>query len=349
MQGVSIDRLQIASVMLRGLSEFSAAAGLDFSSLVNAVGLQELDSESSDQYVNLDRFAKLLEIAAILTGDESFGLRYADWRFPRPTGPLSFAITTAPDVRTALHTLVKYTTTRIDVANIEVVVERDRMIIEWGFSPLFVRRWQLCDFSAATLMRQLRSTIDTQWRPLSVGLVRPPPRNLDMHRRVLGRALEFSQSTNFIALPISILDATIRDSSPELFKMSIQLLDRLLAERTSAADLISSVREEIVLALPSEEGTQLKRVARRLGMSVRSLQRHLAEYNTSFQQLVDETRRRLAVEYLEDPSLSFSQIAYQLGFSAPSAFTRASYRWFGRRPSAVRRELHENLAHSEVP
>ncbi len=339
MQGVGIDRLQIASVMLRGLSEFAASAGLDFAGLVGAVGLEELDAESGDQRVNLDKFAKLLEIAAILAGDESFGLRFADWRFPRPTGPLSFAITTAPDMRTAFHTLVKYTATRIDIANIEVVVESDRLVVEWGFSPLFVRRWQLCDYSAGSLMRQIRSTVDYEWRPISVGLVRPPPRNVEMHRRILGRSLEFSQSTNFIALPLGILNATVRDSSPELFKMSIQLLDRLLAERNSAADLITGVREEIILALPSEEGTQLKRVARRLGMSVRSLQRYLSEHDTSFQQLVDETRKQLAAEYLEDASMSFSQIAYQLGFSAPSAFTRASHRWFGRKPGAVRREL----------
>lgn len=339
MQGVNIDRLQIASVMLRGLAEFSASAGLEFAGLLGAVGLEDLDAESSDQFVNLDRFAKLLEIAAILTGDDSFGLRYADWRFPRPTGPLSFAITTAPDVRTALHTLVKYTKTRIDIANIEVVLDSDRVVVEWGFSPLFVRRWQLCDYSAGTLMRQLRSTVDYQWRPISVGLVRPPPRNLEIHRRILGRSLEFSHSTNYIALPLGILGATIRDSSPELFRMSIQLLDRLLAERNAAADLITSVREQIILALPSEEGTQIKRVARRLGMSVRSLQRYLSERDTSFQQLVDETRKQLAAEYLGDAGLTLSQIAYQLGFSAPSAFTRASHRWFGRKPGAVRRDL----------
>ena len=349
MHGVDIERLQIASVMLKGLEDFATSAGLDFRSLVSAVELEELDPDADNQYVNLDRFAKLLQIAAILAGDEGFALRYADWRFPRPTGPLSFALTNAPDIRTAFHTLVKYTSTRIDVSNIEVVVENDRVVIEWSFSPLLIRRWQLCDYSVGTIMRQLRSTIETSFRPLSVRLMRPQPRNLEIHRRILGRSLEFSQTTNSIALPQSILNAPVREPNPELFRMSIQLLDRLLAERRAAADLVTSVREEVIQALPSDDGSQIKRIARRLGMSVRSLQRHLAENSTSFQELVDDTRKQLAERYLEDDTMTLSQISYHLGFSAPSAFTRACHRWFGQRPGAVRRALHDKLTKEDLP
>lgn len=344
MRGVNVERLQIASAMLEGLEAYTEATGLNYDSLAEAAGLRDLDTRNERQFVNLDCFAKFLEIASILSGDESFGLRFAGWQSPVPSGPLSFAMSNSADVRGSLQTLVKYIGTRVDNAHAEFVIESERAVIDWGFSPLLVRRWQLCDYSAGAIMRRMSGIVEQNWRPLAVELVRPAPRNRDTHRRILGRTIEFSQRTNLIAFPPGMLSVPVAGADPALYRMACQLLDRILADRALAADLVTSVREEVVLALPTEEGVHLKRVARRLGLSTRSLQRHLAEFGTSFQELVDDTRKSLATGYLEDATLTFSQIAYQLGFSAPSAFTRASYRWFGQRPGAVRKELKNSLS-----
>lgn len=299
MHGVSIDRLQIASSMLEGLEDFTVAAGLNFDSLARAVGLENLDPANEEQFVNLDHFAKFLEIASILTGDESFGLRFAGSQSMVSSGALSFALNNASTVRNALQTLVKYAGTRLDVAHAEFVMENDRAIVDWGFSPLLVRRWQLCDYSAGAIMRRMTRIVEQNWRPLGVELMRPAPRNRDAHRRILGRSIEFGQRTNSIAFPLSILSVPVVDANPALHQMSRQLLERVLRERVASADLVTSVKEEIILALPSEDGVHLRRVARRLGLSTRSLQRHLSELQTSFQDLVDDTRRTLAARYLE--------------------------------------------------
>ncbi|MCT8971112.1 helix-turn-helix domain-containing protein [Microbaculum marinisediminis] len=341
MHGVSTDRLQVSAALLTGLAEVTNASGLSYESIAGAVGLADFDPRDDEQFVNLDNFAKFLEVAAFLSADDCFGIRLGEWHFTAPAGPLAVALANAADGRTALEILSRHLSTRIDVAYAELVVESNRVVVEWGFSPLLVKRWQLADFAAASIIRLLRPIFERNWRPLAVQLVRPAPRSLDCHRRVLGRAIEFSQRTNLIAFPLDALSAAPENADPALFRLACRLLDRIQVERDRARDLITSVREEIIQALPSEDGAQLKRVARRLGISERSLQRYLSAHNTSFQQLFDETRKGLAARYLEDPGLSFSEIAYQLGFSAPSAFTRASYRWFGKKPSVVRGELRK--------
>jgi AraC-like DNA-binding protein len=71
-------------------------------------------------------------------------------------------------------------------------------------------------------------------------------------------------------------------------------------------------------------------------MSARTLQRKLAEANTTYLQLVDDTRKDLALRYIEDPRRSLTDITFSLGFSQPSAFTRAFRRWTGLSPSEYR-------------
>ena len=74
-------------------------------------------------------------------------------------------------------------------------------------------------------------------------------------------------------------------------------------------------------------------------LSQRTLQRRLQEENSSFQQLLDETRRELAVQYLAQPDRSLLEIAYLLGFADPSNFFRAFRRWFGTTPGEYRSRL----------
>lgn len=343
MRGVEIERLHIAAAMIRDLEVFTETMGVDYQTLASAIGLGPLDPDDETALINLDRFAKFLEVAAILTGDDSFGLRFASWQKEILTGPLSLAMLNAPTVQDSILVMIKFVGTRIDVANVDFVIESDQAYVEWDFSPLIVRRWQLVDFTTSAVINRMSRIFGEEWRPLAVRLVRPTPRNREAQRQLFGRTVEYSCRTNMIALSPGYLSRSIPNADPAIYNISMRLLTRMAKDHAESSDLVTCIREEIILALPTEDGAKLKRVARRMGMSVRSLQRNLAAHGSSFQTLVDETRKSLAERYLEDPGITFSQISYQLGFSAPSAFTRASYRWFGQRPGSMRRTLRQGL------
>jgi AraC-like DNA-binding protein len=74
-------------------------------------------------------------------------------------------------------------------------------------------------------------------------------------------------------------------------------------------------------------------------MSVRNLQRSLQAEGTSYQQLLDQTRKELAVRHLQQPQSSIHDVAFLLGFSEPSAFHRAFKRWTGQTPREYRLSL----------
>ena len=83
----------------------------------------------------------------------------------------------------------------------------------------------------------------------------------------------------------------------------------------------------------------LSEIARELAMSDRNLQRALRNEETSFQKLLDEVRRDLAISHLANPDTSAGQVGFLLGFSEPSAFHRAFRRWTGQAPSSYRKEV----------
>jgi AraC-like DNA-binding protein len=82
---------------------------------------------------------------------------------------------------------------------------------------------------------------------------------------------------------------------------------------------------------------RMEKVAQALGCSRQTLYRRLKAENITFEQLLDDLRRRLALRLVRERGLSVKTIAYRLGFSEPAAFSRAFKRWTGRTPRAAAR------------
>ncbi|NGY06242.1 helix-turn-helix transcriptional regulator [Solimonas terrae] len=104
------------------------------------------------------------------------------------------------------------------------------------------------------------------------------------------------------------------------------------------ADLLGELQRRILEALP-EGGATLDAIAARLGFSERTLQRRLQGARLNFQQLVEQLRFEVARRHLQQGELPLTEIGYQLGYSEPSAFSRAFRRWSGASPLAYRRRV----------
>ena len=118
----------------------------------------------------------------------------------------------------------------------------------------------------------------------------------------------------------------------------IQYLDQM-----DRKDVVNRVRRHIIEELGS--GTLTKQsVADKMHMSARNLQLKLAARDTTFQDTLDSTRQNLATGYMAQSHLAITEIAYLLGFSDASNFTRAFRRWFGISPREYRlaRQITEN-------
>ena len=117
----------------------------------------------------------------------------------------------------------------------------------------------------------------------------------------------------------------------ELLKILKRHCQMILGARPKSDGLVFEVQQLITNLLPSGQ-PKIDAVAQELGMSSRTLTRRLAEAGVTYKGLLDEVRRKLALQYLRDKRISFKQVAYLLGYSEVSAFYHAFRRWVGSSP-----------------
>src|SRR5690606_4145779 len=129
----------------------------------------------------------------------------------------------------------------------------------------------------------------------------------------------------------SDLDARLGGGNVELARHNDEVVARYLA-RIEREPGTSRLRSWLIDKLSAGEPSQ-QAAAKAMGMSLRNLQRRLAEDGTTYREVLSETRRELACSYLEEGRLSVTEIAFLLGFSDTSAFSRAFRRWTGEAPS----------------
>jgi AraC-like DNA-binding protein len=144
-------------------------------------------------------------------------------------------------------------------------------------------------------------------------------------RRVFGTPrIVFESSFTGIVFAASYLQTPVLNANASLFNL------------TGTDTLGYRVRKAITEGLKGEE-PRLGSIARQLAMSERSIQLKLKEEGLTYQQLLDEVRKEMALSHLQEPYLSTTDIAYLLGFSEPSVFSRAFKKWIGTTPHAYRK------------
>jgi AraC-like DNA-binding protein len=188
-----------------------------------------------------------------------------------------------------------------------------------------------------TILSFCRWVTNRDLRPLAFELRFPPPADLQSYQDAFKCPLRFNAPVN--ALLFAPTDVTL--SLPTANAQLVGVHERIASEhlqRLDHAQTCHRTRAVIIRHLQDGEPRRPK-IAAVLGMSERTLQRRLTAEGTSFQLLLDDTRRELARHYLGQKTVSLADIAYLLGFSDQSSFFRASRRWFGSSPRDYRIRL----------
>jgi AraC-like DNA-binding protein len=190
------------------------------------------------------------------------------------------------------------------------------------------------DMAIALLLDMCRMNAGASLRPVAATLRRREPDAADAYERFFGCPVRFGVEENAFVLSAKDADRPLPSANRQLAAVFDRMLTEELA-RLDRSDVVSRARAAVLEHLSSGEGTA-EDTAKQLHMSPRTLQRKLAEAKTTYLQLVDDTRKDLALRYIEDPRRSVTDITFSLGFSQPSAFTRAFKRWTGLTPSDYR-------------
>ena len=132
------------------------------------------------------------------------------------------------------------------------------------------------------------------------------------------------------------MDIPLRGGNREIASEHDKILQSYISA-LDAEDIVNRVKRVILQKLPSENCTK-QQVASELAMSPSALQQKLAARESSFQDLLNQVRKSLALDYMEQSRVSITEMSFMLGFNDTSSFTRAFRRWTGKSPRDYRRE-----------
>ena len=162
------------------------------------------------------------------------------------------------------------------------------------------------------------------------------PKPQDFHRvaHKFGFDLEFEADRTEIFLNPVLINKPLKKADPQTTRLITEFCEKQLAELNAEISVVGAV-SSLIYARISAPPT-LDQAAAKIGLSSRSLRRHLQSSGTTYQSILNDARKALAMKLLRETDEPVSAIAYEVGFENPSHFGRAFKKWSGHSPSEFR-------------
>jgi len=283
----------------------------------------------ADMWIEREVCFNLVAEVGRITADPYLGLHLAEVQRLPDYGPWAAGVLRAPTLRHALEFAAHHISLiRTGLAVRMRSEEGGRVVLAAvfeGVSDDAVRHPSLaCMTTLYRIVRRVAEPVDVEVR-----LCLPSQRASDEAERLLGSKLVFGADRNELVFDQGILDLPLRPLTPS--EDEVFGLLRNGQPLATARETYRTMRE----LLDSGRAT-VADVAGALDMSVRRMQRHLDKWGATFEGLLDEYRQISALTQLIDSTVSVTEIAFRLGYSDSSHFTRAMRRWTGRSPRQIR-------------
>jgi AraC-like DNA-binding protein len=310
-------------------AEAAELAGVELDALLAAIGLTRerlRDPAALAPYYQLHWLCEQLIDAS---GDPEIGLRAAE---RADFTQLEFAghvvrhfIQVAPSLLHVLELLARFWTLVSRTAHTTLRVVDGRVVIR--IVPTLAAPDELYDAAAGACCRLIEKLGGPSVRPLEVRLPRPRPQHPERFEHFFRARVAFDSD----ALELHYeAPAFSTDASEVAHALSAEAV---APPRSDPDSLAQQVRTRVLDAL-ADGVPSLPELARKLGVSARTLRRRLGEARTGYSELVDQARRQRALALATRAELDVDGLAQLTGFADGSAFARAFRRWTGEAPSA---------------
>jgi AraC-like DNA-binding protein len=323
--------------MLSAYAEAARAAGLEPFSMMRKAGLPPEALDQPDFKISAERVRSLIDTSTEISGCEDFGLMVGRAGKLSMMGTMGLFVRNQATVRQAIEAMARYPSYQNNTVSLRLEAQQDALVLELRLLSAALRGDpQIVDLTLAGFVQNLRGLLGEAWQPAHVGLARPAPRDQAPYSRMFGK-VDFAQQTNDMVLASADIDVAIPGADPHLARELARYIERSGGEQ--AVSMTERVRELITRLLPTGHCT-IDLVAQYLGVDRRTVHRRLMAEETSFTELVDDTRRDLVATHLNDADPPLTAVADLLGFSSLSTFSRWFRQTYGMSAREFRGSVH---------
>jgi AraC-like DNA-binding protein len=337
----------IAAGYPRGMLAFAVSRGVDRAALLARAGLTEEALSEQDNRVPVDRYVALIKAAAELAGDPAIALKYGEavrMQEISIVGLICEACETTIDVGRELnrYAALVLDDDRGEPATLMRGTWKDGGV--WIEAPheLFTQNPLIAEAEFARLVWNGRVMFagSEEFKklkyPRTIHFMHPDPGYADEYERVFQAPVVFGSHWNAMLVDAGFLALKQPPVNRYVFGVLSERADALLKSLQESKTTRGRVEALIVPILHTGD-IGMDAIAETLGMSRQTLYRNLKAEGVTFERVLDELRRDMALNFLAGRKVSVNEVAYLVGFSEPAAFSRAFKRWTGSSPRAARK------------
>ena len=268
------------------------------------------------------------------TGCQHLGLLLAQRSPASSLGLPGFMLRNAPDVGTALRTLLRNLSLHDQGGEVTLHLRGDSVSLGYVIhEPAAEAADQIYDLCLGISCNIMREICGAHWQPEQVLLPRKPPPDTRLHKAFFRAPMSFNATEAAVVFGSRCLDSGIAGADPLLYRH----LEREAAEQhhSRRRDLVDQLRWTLRRLLV-ERRCSGAQAAKELRLHPRTLDRRLRAERTSYRAELERVRFDMARQFLSDTDMSIAKIATTLDYADTTTFARAFKRWSGATPSAWR-------------
>jgi AraC-like DNA-binding protein len=316
---------------LRVLDDALRTTSTDVVRVLSEVGLAASMLSDPDARVPLHLARRAWTVGGAHSGDPDFGLNAAQRLGGATFELIEYLGRTSNTVEEALESVARFARLVSDASSISLE-RRDGEAHFCHREPGAPRHFAELFF--ATIVLRVRELADIGETLLRVRFQHAAPESLEGHARIFGAPVHFGQTEGALVFDAAVLQRRLRTADPSLRAILTQHASNILARNPAPEDIIGRVEHAVENAVSRRAPIEVDRIARELALGRRTLQRRLEVGGTSFQEIVDRVRRRIALELIGNQRLPAAEVSWMVGFADVTAFHRAFKRWTGTTPVA---------------
>ena len=324
----------VSAGFARGLVELAVAKGADRNTLLARAAIASEDLSDIDRRIPFARYVALMRAGKALSGDLALALHYGAVDISKVSiaGLIGQASETMVEAFTQLNRYVRL------VVDVETD-HPDRFRLDSAHGDLWIVDTRRSPDAFPELGESAFSQLVSPMRRRGIGgavlavhFTHPEPSYRAAYDETFGAPVRFGQARNALQVHPSLLTARVGLLPRYVFSVLAAKADALLQALDEEGSTRGQVERLLMPVLHTGE-VRMDSVARALGMSRPTLLRRLKAEGVTYAEVLDQLRQRLALSYLSGRKVSVNEAAYLVGFSDPSAFSKAFKRWTGASPA----------------
>jgi AraC-like DNA-binding protein len=289
--------------------------------------------------LGLSSYCALFEEAARQTGDGNFGLWFGNGFKPRDLGLIGYAAVSSPTLGSALENFVDLFAHH-QQSTVMRIAEPEQGLVRLEYQirvPDILVRRQDAELSLGMFLNIIRENCGSSWSPLEVHFEHPRPEGWREHESAFDAPVFFAQPTNALIFRKELFSRPMPAPDLKLLSIARLCLKSVGVQSVTPETLTDRVKAEVRARL-ADGYPALEDIAATLKATPSGIQRELNRAQMTYKDVVEEVRKGLAFAYLRQRELPLSEIAFLLGYSELSAFSRAFSRWTGASPRQYRQQ-----------